>query len=64
MFSSSIVPPDRKETKLGNSDQEVSPSAGKNNEVALLPCSCMEVCLFPVVCQVPVCHLLQQIIFQ
>ena len=49
MFSSSIVPPDRKETKLGNSDQEVSPSAGKNNEVALLPCLCMEVCLFPVV---------------
>ena len=49
MFSSSIVPPDRKETKLGNSNQEVSPSAGKNNEVALLPCSWMEVCLFPVV---------------
>ena len=35
--------PDSKETKLGSSDQEASPSAGKNTAVVLVPCSCMEV---------------------
>ena len=28
--------PDRKETKLGSSDQEASPSAGKNTGVVLV----------------------------
>ena len=30
MFSGCTVPPDSKETKLGSSNQEASPSAGKN----------------------------------
>ena len=30
MFSGCTVPPDSKETELGSSDQEASPSAGKN----------------------------------
>ena len=37
------VPPDSKETKLGSSDQEASPSAGKNTGVVLVPCSRMKV---------------------
>ena len=35
--------PDSKETKLGSSDQEDSPSAGKNTGVVFVPCSRMEV---------------------
>ena len=31
------VPPDSKETELGSSDQEASPSAGKNTGVDLVP---------------------------
>ena len=30
-------------TKLESSNQEASPSAGKNTGVVLVPCSCMEV---------------------
>ena len=37
------VPLDSTETELGSSDQEASPSAGKNTRVVLVPCSCMEV---------------------
>ena len=37
MFSGCTVPPDSKETKLGSSDQEASPSAGKNTRVVLVP---------------------------
>ena len=37
------VSPDSKETELGSSDQEASPSAGKNTGVVLVPCLCMEV---------------------
>ena len=36
------MPPDSKETELG-SNQEASPSAGKNTGVVLVPCSRMEV---------------------
>ena len=43
VLSGYIVPPDSKETELGGSDQEASPSAGKNTEVFLVPCSLMEV---------------------
>ena len=43
MFSGCTLPPDSKETKLGSSDQEASPSAGKNTRVVLVPCLCMEV---------------------
>ena len=35
--------PDGKETKLGSSDQEASPTAGKNTGVVLVPCLVMEV---------------------
>ena len=38
MFSACTVPPDTKETKLGSSDQEAFPSAGKNTGVVLVPC--------------------------
>ena len=38
------VLPDSKETKLGSSDQEASPSVGKNIGVVLVSCSCMAVC--------------------
>ena len=37
------VLPDTKETELGSSDQEASPSAGKNIGEVLVPCSRMEV---------------------
>ena len=37
------MPPDSKETELGSGDQEASPSAGKNTELVLVPCSRMEV---------------------
>ena len=43
MFSGCTVPPDSKETKLGSSNQEASPSAGKNTGVVLVPCLRMEV---------------------
>ena len=43
VFSGCNVPPDSKETELGSSDREASPSAGKNTSVVLVPCSCMEV---------------------
>ena len=46
MFTGCIVPPDSKETELGhsnNSNQETSPSAGKNTRVVLVPCLYMEV---------------------
>ena len=43
VFSDCTVLPDSKETKLGSSNQEASPSAGKNTGVVLVPCSRMEV---------------------
>ena len=38
MFSGCTVLPDSKETELGSSDQEASPSAGKNTRIVLVPC--------------------------
>ena len=38
MFSGCTVPPDNKETKLGSSNQEASPSAGENTGIVLVPC--------------------------
>ena len=38
MFSGCTVPPISKETELGSSDQEASPSAGNNTGVVLVPC--------------------------
>ena len=56
MFTGCTVPLDSKETKLGSSNQEASPSAGKNTGVVLVPCSHMELRISGV----PRCHLLQQ----
>ena len=42
MFSGYTVLPDSKETKLGSSNQEASPSASKNPRVVLVPCLHME----------------------
>ena len=44
MFSGRTVLPDSKETELGSSNQEASPSTGENNRVVLVPFSLMEVC--------------------
>ena len=38
MFFGCTVLPDNKETKFGSSDQEASPSTGKNAGVVLVPC--------------------------
>ena len=38
MFSGSNVPPDSKETRHGRSNQEASPSAGKNTGIVLVLC--------------------------
>ena len=38
MCSGCTVPSDSKETKLGSSDQEALPSAGKNIGIVLVPC--------------------------
>ena len=43
MFSGCTVPPDSKDTELGSSDQEASPSEGKITGVVLVPCSRMNV---------------------
>ena len=38
MLSGCTVPADRKETKLGSSNQEASPSESKNTGIVLVPC--------------------------
>ena len=64
MFSDCTVPPDSKETELGSSDQEASPSAGKNTRIVLVPC-CAWKCVPPAISggvdisEVPACHLLR-----
>ena len=65
MFSGCTVPPDTKETKLGSSQQESSPSTVKNTTVVLIPCcawKCVPTAIFGGVdiSEVPGCHLLQQ----
>ena len=65
MFSGFTVPPDSKETKLGSTDQEASPSAGKNTGVVLVPCrawKCVPTAISGGVdiSKVPGCHLLRQ----
>ena len=37
-LSGCTVPPDSRETEIGSSDQEASPSAGKNSGVVLVAC--------------------------
>ena len=69
MFSGCTVPPDSKETKLGSSNQEASPSVGKNTGVVLVPC-CAWKCVPTAnsdgvdISEVPVCHFLGQLNYQ
>ena len=42
VFSGRTVLPDSKETEFGSSNQEVSPSAGKNTELVSVPSSQMD----------------------
>ena len=65
VFSGCCVPPDSKETELGSSDQEASPSADKNTGIVLVPCctwKCVPAAISGVVdiSKVPGCHLLRQ----
>ena len=65
MFSGCTVPPDSKETELGSSDLEASPSAGKNTGIVLVSCrtwKCVPTAISSGVhiSEVPGCHLLQQ----
>ena len=65
MFSGCTVPPDSRETELGSSNQEASPSAGKNTRIVLVPClawKCVPTAISGGVdnSEVPGCHLLRQ----
>ena len=68
MFYGSTTLPDIKETKVGYSNYEVSPSTDKNTEIILLlcfTCKCLPTAISGGVdiFNVPGCHLLQQISF-
>ena len=58
MFSGWTVPADSKETKLGGSNEEASPSAGKDTGVVLVPFSCIPTAISGGVdiYEVSVCH--------
>ena len=63
MFSSCTVPPDSKETKLGSSNLEASPSAGNNTGVVLVPCYAWKFATTAIssgadISEVPGCHLI------
>ena len=60
VFSGCTVPPDIKETKLGSSNQEASPSAGKNTRIVLVPWKCVPATISDGVdiSEVTGCHLL------
>ena len=65
MLFGCIVPPDSKETELGSSDQEASPSAGKNTGIVQVPCracKCVPTAIFggADISDVPRCNLLRQ----
>ena len=65
MFSGCTVPPDSKEAELGSSDQEASPSAGKNTGVVLVPwrvwkCVTAAISGGVDISEVAGCHLLRQ----
>ena len=63
MFCNCNVLPDSKETKPGSSNQEASPSVGKNIGIVLVPC-CAWKCVATAISggvdtsEVPACHLL------
>ena len=52
------MPADSKETKLGSSNEEASPSAGKDTGVVLVPCLCIPTAISGSVdiYEVSVCH--------
>ena len=58
MFSGCTVSPDSKETEVGSSNQEASPSTGENTGVVLVPCSHTAISSGVDVFQVPGCLLL------
>ena len=63
MFPGCIFLPDSKETELGSSDQEASPSAAKSTGIYLVPChpwKCVPTAISGGVdiSEVSVCHLL------
>ena len=65
MLSGCTVLPDSKETKLGSSDQEASPSTGKNAWIVLVPCHAWKSVPTAMsggvdISEVPRCHLLCQ----
>ena len=65
MFPRCTVPPDSKETEFRSSDQEASPSAGKNTRIVLMPChawKCVPTAISGGVdiSEVPGFHLIQQ----
>ena len=65
MFSGCTLPPDSKETELGSSDQEASPSTGKNTGIVLVPChtwNCVPTAISHGVdiSEISGCHLLRQ----
>ena len=65
MFSGCTLLSDSKEMKPGSSEQEASPSAGKNTRIVLVPC-CAWKCVPTAISggvdisEVPGCHLLRQ----
>ena len=65
MFSSCTAPFDSKEIKLGSSNQETTPSTGKNIRIVLLPFHAWKCFLSGIfgcvdILDVPPCHLLRQ----
>ena len=65
MFFGCTAPPDSKETKIGSSNQEASPSAGENTKVTLKPChawKCVPTAISGDVdiSEFPGCHLIRQ----
>ena len=65
VFSDRPVPPDIKETKLASSNQETSPSGGKNTGKVLVPCHTWKCAPTAIssgvdISEVPGCHLLLQ----
>ena len=69
MFSGYTVLSGNKKTELGSSNQEASPTAGKNARVVLVPrrvwkCVSAAISNDVDVSEVPGCHLLQQTSYQ
>ena len=66
MFSGCTVLPDSKETELGSSGQEASPSSDKNARIVLVQCCAWKCVLMAIsggvgISEIPECHLLRQL---